>query len=85
MEKYKKVLKTRIALFTVPVLLAIALGIYDVFFASEAIKESFIFGFQCGAASVFYELDWLLILSALTMAICIVLTFAAKAKNNHEQ
>jgi len=50
MDKYKKVLKRRIALLTIPVLLAVGLGIYDVFFASEVIKDSFIFGFQCGAS-----------------------------------
>ena len=49
MDKYRKTLKTRIALLTLPIILTIGLGIYDVFFASEAIKESFIFGFQSGA------------------------------------
>ena len=50
MENYKQVLKRRITLLTIPVLLAVGLGVYDVFFASAATKESFIFGFQCGAA-----------------------------------
>lgn len=48
MDKYKLVLKRRVALLTVPVLLAAALSVYDVFFAGEAVKESFIFGFQSG-------------------------------------
>ena len=51
MDKYRKVLKARIALLTLPILLALGLSIYNVFFASEAIKESFIFGFQSGAST----------------------------------
>ncbi|MGI6545633.1 MAG: hypothetical protein ACOX2M_04225 [Fastidiosipilaceae bacterium] len=34
----------------IPILVAVGLSIYNVFFASERIKESFIFGFQFGAA-----------------------------------
>ena len=52
MEKYKQVLKKRIVLLTIPVLIAVVLGIYNVFFASEAARESFAFGFQCGTALV---------------------------------
>ena len=48
MENYKNVVKTRITLLTIPVLIAVSLGIYSVFFASEATKESYMFGFQCG-------------------------------------
>ena len=52
MDKYRKVLKRRIILLSVPVLAAVGLGIYDVFFASEVIKTSYIFGFQCGVSLV---------------------------------
>ena len=50
MEKYKQVLKIRIVLLTILVLLVLGLGIYDVFFANEATRESFIFSFQCGTS-----------------------------------
>jgi len=52
MENYKNVVKTRITLLTIPVLIAVSLGIYSVFFASEATKESHMFGFQCGFSIV---------------------------------
>ncbi|NLC96515.1 MAG: hypothetical protein GX675_02970 [Erysipelotrichaceae bacterium] len=50
MDKYKKVLKKRIVLLTALILLVVCIGIYDVFFTTETIKESFIFGFQLGAS-----------------------------------
>ncbi len=50
MDKYRKVLKRRMYLLTIPILVAVGLSIYNVFFASERIKESFIFEFQFGAA-----------------------------------
>jgi len=62
MDKYRKNLKMRIALLTIPVLLAVGLCIYDVFFASEAIKESFIFGFQCGGCTAIGLLSIVLII-----------------------
>lgn len=51
MEAYKKSIKRRIGLLTIPVCIAALLGTYDVFGASEAMKNSFIFCFQCGGAS----------------------------------
>ena len=51
MDTYKKTLRTRILLLAIPAVFAVVLGIYDVFLASPKIKESFIFGFQCGAAT----------------------------------
>lgn len=53
MEQYKKTLRFRIALLAIPVLLAVAVGIYDVFFASEAMQDSFISGFKSGAMTAF--------------------------------
>lgn len=50
MEHYKKAIKTRILLLIILVVSAVALGVYDVFLATPETKESFIFGFQCGAA-----------------------------------
>ena len=50
MDNYRKVLRRRMYLLTVPILLAVGLSIFNIFFASERIKESFIFGFQFGAA-----------------------------------
>lgn len=51
METYKKVITRRIALLVVLVLIAVALGIYDVFFAGDQLQESFIRGFQMGAVT----------------------------------
>ena len=48
MEKYKKSIITRIFLLSVLAMLAVGLGIYDVFWATAEIKASEIFGFQCG-------------------------------------
>jgi len=62
MEKYKKTLRNRIALLTMPALIAVALSIFDVFFASEKVKSSFIFGFQVGATTALGLLSMLLII-----------------------
>lgn len=51
MEQYKKSIKRRIGLLTIPVCISALLGIYDVFGVSETMKNSFIFCFQCGGAS----------------------------------
>ncbi len=51
MEAYKKTLQRRIALLVIPVLIAVILGVYDVFFANPAIENSFLHGFQLGAAT----------------------------------
>ena len=51
MDNYKKTIRTRILLLAIPAVFAVALGIYDVFLVSPMMKESFIFGFQCGAAT----------------------------------
>lgn len=51
MEKFKRNINNRIYLLALVVLTAVALGIYDVFFASEEIKSSVIFSFQCGLTS----------------------------------
>lgn len=50
MERYKKSIKRRICLLSIPVCIAALLGCYDVFVASEAVKNNFIFCFQCGLA-----------------------------------
>lgn len=51
MEQYKKSIKRRIGLLTIPVCISALLGIYDVLGVSETMKNSFIFCFQCGGAS----------------------------------
>lgn len=48
MEKYRKNLIFRIITLSFVVLLAVGLGIFNVFGAKEQIKENVIFGFQCG-------------------------------------
>lgn len=48
MEKYKKVVIIRLFLLSILALLAVGLGIYDVFWATAEEKASNIFGFQCG-------------------------------------
>lgn len=72
MEEYRKSLKRRIGLLTIPVCIAALLGIYDVFAATEAMKNSFIFCFQCGGAS------------ALGL-LCIALIFRYRALLNNEE
>ena len=49
MENYKKIIKNRIYLLAIPVLIAVGLSLYNLFWASSEIAESFIFGFQTGA------------------------------------
>ncbi|HWS30084.1 MAG TPA: hypothetical protein VN512_08250 [Clostridia bacterium] len=51
MEAYKKTLQRRIAFLVIPVLVAVILGVYDVFFANPAIENSFLHGFQLRAAT----------------------------------
>lgn len=51
MEKYKKTLTKRIYALTLVVLIAVALGVFDAFFATAEIKSSVIFSFQCGLTS----------------------------------
>ena len=48
MEKYKKGIIIRVFLLSVLALLAVGLGIYDVFWATDEVKASEIFEFQCG-------------------------------------
>lgn len=48
MEKYRKNIISRIFVLSFAVLLAVGLGIFDVFGATEQMKENVIFGFQCG-------------------------------------
>lgn len=49
MESYRKTLMFRICALSFVVVFAVALGIFDVFFAAADIKTSPVFGFQCGA------------------------------------
>lgn len=49
MENYKKVIKRRIYLLTIPALIAVGLGVYNVFWAGSEVTKSYIFGFQTGA------------------------------------
>jgi len=48
MENFKRTLKRRITLLTLPLFASVALSIYNVFFASATMKESHIYAFQCG-------------------------------------
>lgn len=51
METYKRTINNRIYLLALVVLIAVALGIFDAFFATAEIKSSVIFSFQCGLTS----------------------------------
>ncbi len=51
MDNYKKTIKIRMLLLVILVLFSVAFGIYDVFLVNPEVKESFIFSFQCGAAT----------------------------------
>lgn len=46
----------------IPVVFAIALGIYNVFLVGPKIKDSFIFAFQCGAATAYGIMAAILVL-----------------------
>lgn len=48
MSDYRKTIKKRIKLLTLPIILSVMLSIYDVFWASSELKESPVFGFQAG-------------------------------------
>lgn len=48
MEKYKKALALRIYALSFVTLLAVGMGIFDVFGATEQMRENYIFEFQCG-------------------------------------
>lgn len=48
MDRYKKTIKRRIYLLSIPMILAVAFGIYNVFFGTAEIKNNYIFGFQNG-------------------------------------
>ncbi|HHT14315.1 MAG TPA: hypothetical protein GXZ86_00380 [Clostridiales bacterium] len=48
MKAYRKTIQNRINLFSLLILIAAALGVYDTFFASEQIKASPMFNFQLG-------------------------------------
>lgn len=62
MDDYKKKLKIRIALLSIPAIIAVSLGVFDVFWAMAEMKNSFIFGFQSGAASALGVLSLYLIM-----------------------
>lgn len=49
MERYSKTIRFRMILLAILALISVAFGIYDVFFAPPEIKDSAVFGFQCGA------------------------------------
>lgn len=51
MDKFKRVIAARILWLSILLAVAVALGIYDVFFASPTMKDSFAFGFQSGAVT----------------------------------
>ncbi len=51
MEKYKKIIIVRVFLLSILALLAVGLGIYDAFWATDEIKASEIFEFQCGVTT----------------------------------
>src|SRR5699024_11615494 len=51
MQAYRRVIITRMVLLAALALFAAGLGIYDAFFASDAIREHNVFAFQCGSTS----------------------------------
>lgn len=62
MELFKKKLKTRIILLCAVLLVFVAILLYNQFGASEALKDSLAFSFQCGfsAAGSFALVFWLM-------------------------
>lgn len=48
MKDYKKSIRKRILLLNIPIVFAVTLGVYDVFWANTEIKEMHIYGFQTG-------------------------------------
>ena len=51
MEQYRKKLKIRITLFSIIVLIFVALLLYNQFGASVALKDTLAFSFQCGLSA----------------------------------
>ncbi len=51
MEKYKKILKKRMAVFSALALLCVGLLVYNQFWAPETLKNNAVFAFQCGLAA----------------------------------
>lgn len=51
MRTYKRNLVIRICALSFVVFIAVFLGIFDAFFATEDVKTSMVFGFQCGLTS----------------------------------
>jgi len=49
MEKFKKKINRRILLLAALLLIGVAMSIYDVFFASEELKNSYYWGLQAGS------------------------------------
>ena len=62
MEKYRQILNKRIKLLAVLALCAAGLGVYDVFFADPAVKESAVFGLMLGALTALGLMSAVLIL-----------------------
>ena len=62
MEQYRKNLKIRIALFGVTVLIFAVILIYNQFGATDALKDSLAFSFQCGfsAAGALVLVFWMM-------------------------
>lgn len=51
MEAYRKTIQRRIALLSLVIALFVGILLYDQFLASEALRNSIVFSFQCGFAS----------------------------------
>jgi hypothetical protein len=62
MESYKKTLNRRLALLIILVIVSAGLGVFDTFFASPAIKNNFLHGFQAGTATALGILSTVLII-----------------------
>jgi hypothetical protein len=48
MNNYRRIIKTRMILLAMLIIIAVALGIYDVFWVNPELKETPVYGFQVG-------------------------------------
>lgn len=73
MERYRKTVQTRRLLLMGLAVLAVAVSLYDVFFAGEGLQESFIFCFQTGIA-----------ISLGFMSVALIIRYNAILKNDEK-
>ena len=63
MEEFKKKIRQRVALLCILLAVGACLSIFDVFFAPEELKNSYVFGFQTGAVTALTMLAVVLVIN----------------------